>query len=140
MHNAQIVAHEAAALRRWTTKRADGSAVPGEAFGICMLDYSSLLDLDCLKAKDYYFSIGPRDGRLELVVDSYECSGRGTQAGMAWDVDQWDAEKIVISANPTRCGFRVLARIGRTLVAGRDVVLSDGSLVSGVRKVGGAHA
>ena len=128
-------------LRSWTDKRMDGSAIPGEAFGIGARCHSPIWQSPCMKSMDYHFSISPRtDQRLELVVDSYECSGRGSLAGKAWDVDQWDAEKIILSANFNRIGFRILSRIGRTLVAGRDVVMSDGVVVPGIRKEGGLHA
>ena len=123
-------------LRGWSSKRFDGSDIPGAAFG-------AGLDIDCpwqLKAQDYCFEISCCNGFLVLVVDTYECSGRGTQAGDAWDVDQWEVEKFILSVTASRIGFHTLSRIGRALVAGRNVEFGNGLVVPGICKVGADRA
>ena len=70
----------------------------------------------------YSFDICVREGHLELVVDVYTASGRGEAAGDAWNVDQWDAEKIQLRAPAvTRIYYQQLVRIARLLLAGYDV-------------------
>lgn len=140
MTKAQIVAQEVSVLRSWSDKSGDGSTIPGVAFGNgCRVDMGLWIS-ERLKSKDYDFYIEQDGDRLSLVVDAYTASGRAEQAGEAWDVDQWDAEKIYFSANFSRGGFHDLSSIGRTLVAGRDVVLRDGLVVFGGHQVGGRHA
>ena len=129
-------------LRSWTDKRMDGSVIPGEAFGIgTRLDIWGWLPVS-LKTKDYDFTITQEsDGGLRLAVDSYEASGRAKQAGEDWDVDQWCEEHIIItSTTSNRIDFRYLSRIGRALVAGRNVEFGNGLVVPGICKVGADRA
>ena len=129
-------------LRSWTAKRMDGSVITGEAFGIGAHCESPFWQSACMKAKDYHFTITREsDGSLRMAVDSYEASGRAAQAGEDWNVDQWREEHIIITCTTSnRIDFRDMSRIGRVLVAGRDVVMSDGVVVPGIRKEGGLHA
>lgn len=131
---------EILALRRWSDKRWDGSPIPGEAFGIGARCNTPVWQSDCMKSKDFDFAIRQDGEHLMLMVDAYTASGRGKQAGSAWDVDQWEAEKIFIVGDLNRDGFRSLSRIGRLLVQDRHVTLGDGTLVPGIGKERGGHA
>lgn len=71
--------------------------------------------------------------RLTLEVDFF--SARGGWTG-AEDVEQWEAEMVVLSDAATREGFREAYRLGRALLGGRHVVLEhEGLTILGLKKV-----
>jgi len=106
--------------------RFDGSPMPGFAFGVDLPDSV----FSGLEAKDYLFEIlVAGDGRLQLAVDVYTALGLAADPE-AFDVDRWEDMKLVFEASATRSGFGELARIGRSLLAGRTVRFPDGKVLS----------
>lgn len=99
-------------------------AMPGMAFGY---------NLDPLSfAKHFNFDITQEGDSLLLTVDRYSAT---TEDGPDWDVDKWEEQKSFFVASPcNRHNFYELSRIGRALLNGRDVILSDGTLIALVWK------
>jgi len=111
----------------------DGSPIPGYAFGMGL----SGENFAALEVKDYLFEIrAVGDGLLQMAVDVYTALGLAADPE-TFDVERWDAMKLVLEASATRCGFAELARIGRALLAGRTVRFPDGKVLS-LAMAGGA--
>lgn len=115
---------EIKALRRFGRVCFDGSPMPGQAFGLSWADGPAM----CHDSWLFQIQIG-KDGTLELVVDAYSAV-RGEHLGAEeFDVEEWDALKIVCSAPCSRGGYKKLVQIGRGLLSGRPVTFSDGSVL-----------
>ena len=122
---------EIRALRGWTARDMYGDPIPGCAFGIG----AHIEPVGGQLVTDYHYEIervqdGARPAQLQLVIDIYTASGDAERAGSAFDVDQWEERKQIICASPAnRAAYRVLARMARTLLSGRDVALADGTRI-----------
>lgn len=127
---------ERLALRRWTDKDMDGYVIPGEAFGAGIRLDTPVWQSECMKSKDYPFTIVAQDGFLNLEVDTYTAAGLPAE-GSEFDVDAWDGGKLYLQANAiSRDAFQELHRVARVLISGGNICLNDGTVISGVKKQG----
>ncbi len=64
--------------------------------------------------QDYLFDIelDKSAGELRMCADIYSAS---LPAGAAWNVDAWEAQRVIMTAPADRAGFKALARAGRAM-------------------------
>ena len=123
-------------LRSWVDKRGDGSVIPGEAFGAGIRLDTPVWQSECMKSKDYPFTITVADAVLSLELDTYTAAGLPVE-GSEFDVDAWDGGKLYLQANAiSRDAFQELHRVARVLISGGNICLNDGTVISGVKKQG----
>lgn len=110
----------------------DGTPIPGHAFGMNLCDAGQVRGQ---AAPEYFFAITVADGRLRLELDTYSANfGRFHGAGDDFDVDAWEAGKLILeSSPPTRESFRWLHQTARNLLAGNDVRLPCGVYLMGLQ-------
>ena len=130
---------EIAFLHGLTDRNAAGQVFPGEAFGIGsrVLLY---VESEAMRSKDYNFTISLKGDVLELEVDTYMAIHGTTLKQGEFDLNAWDAGKIIIDSAlpPGRQAYDNLHRAARMLLAGYDVRLADGTpggvLVQGIKR------
>ena len=81
-----------------------------------------------------------RESLFEIVIDgdhllaTVDChSAAGRPVITCDEADAWEAAKLYLTAPVTRYDFQELARVARCLIAGRDIRLPDGRVLSGIR-------
>lgn len=68
------------------------------------------------------------DEELVLQIDAYQAADRTRSNSQAFDVDEWAARMIFLTASPTRGNFQLMARVARAVINGRTVKIDSGTV------------
>ena len=112
-----MLSAEIAALRRIGAPADFGGGRMAFAFGYTFDGKTS-------EEQEYLFEISLDGSALVCVIDVYSAVG---YVPAEFDVDAWDARKIIIRGPATREDFRIQASIARAVLKGFRVHLSDGT-------------
>jgi hypothetical protein len=126
----EIVDREIGALRNIGQKSCFGHRI-SRAYGMCYEDAPAMQD--CTKDFDFEIDFASDGKSLESVIDIYSAT---TPTAKVFDVEAWDAAKIVLVTPISKDGFRNLARTSRAILSGYAVKLEDGTVIHPIKKDG----